>query len=88
MIDSVFRIGKNYYAQVFLEECKFVVKVKKMTEYITDDINFFWFWSEDSDEEFSNEKNADEKVFDSIEWKYRMCLVYIFKAFWLILGYS
>ena len=28
LIDSVFRTGKNYYLQVFLEECKYVVKKK------------------------------------------------------------
>ena len=26
LINSVFRTGKNYYPQVFLEECKYVVK--------------------------------------------------------------
>ena len=26
--DSVFRTGKNYYSPVFLEECKYTVKVK------------------------------------------------------------
>ena len=45
LIDSVFRTGKNYYPQVFLEECKYVVKEKKMPEYITDDIEI----SSDSD---------------------------------------
>ena len=29
LIDSVFRRGKNYYPQVFLEKCKFDVKEKK-----------------------------------------------------------
>ena len=29
LLDSVFRTGKNYYSQVFLEECKHVAKVKK-----------------------------------------------------------
>ena len=29
LIDSVFRTGKNYYLQVLLEECKYVVKKKK-----------------------------------------------------------
>ena len=38
LIDSIFRTDKNYYPQVFLEECKYVVKEKKMPEYITDDI--------------------------------------------------
>ena len=30
LIDSVFRTGKSYYSQLFLEECKYVVKEKKM----------------------------------------------------------
>ena len=29
LINSVFRTGKNYYLQVFLWECKYVVKQKK-----------------------------------------------------------
>ena len=37
LIDSVFRIGENYCPQVFLEECKYVVKKKrKMPEYDSD----------------------------------------------------
>ena len=64
MIDSVFRTGKNYYPQVFLEECKYVVKENKY-KYITDDIEI----SSDSDrknsdKEISDEENSDEKNFD------------------------
>ena len=33
LINSVFRIGKNYFPQVFLQECKYVVK-KKRPKYI------------------------------------------------------
>ena len=51
LIDSVFRTGKNYYPQVFLEECKYVVKEKKITKYIIDDIEI----SSDSDRENSEE---------------------------------
>ena len=29
LINTVFRKGKNYYPQVFLEECKYVVKEKR-----------------------------------------------------------
>ena len=43
LIDSVFKTAKNYYPQVFSEECKCVAKERKMSEYITDR-NFFWFW--------------------------------------------
>ena len=38
LIDSVFRTGKNYHPQVFFEECKYVVKEKKISKYITDNI--------------------------------------------------
>ena len=38
LIDSVYRTGKNYYPQGVLEECIYVVKEKKMPEYITDNI--------------------------------------------------
>ena len=31
-IDSVYRTNKNYYPQMFLEECKFAVKEKKIPE--------------------------------------------------------
>ena len=35
LTNSVVRTGKNYYPQVFLEECKYVVNEKKMLQYIT-----------------------------------------------------
>ena len=38
MIDSVFATDKNYCPQVFLEECKYVVKEKKISKYIIDNI--------------------------------------------------
>ena len=58
MIDSVFRTGKNYYLQVFLEECKYIVKEKKMPEYISDGIKISY---DDSDREDSNEENSNEE---------------------------
>ena len=47
MLDSIFRMGKNYYPQVFLGKCKYVIKEKKTHKYVTDDIEF----SSYSDEE-------------------------------------
>ena len=38
LIDSVYRKDKSYYPQVFFEECKYVVKQKKMSKSITDNI--------------------------------------------------
>ena len=40
-------MGKNYFSQIFLEECKYIVKERKMTTYITDDLEIY---SGDSDE--------------------------------------
>ena len=38
IIDFVLKKDKNYYPQVFLEECKYIDKEKKMTRYITNDL--------------------------------------------------
>ena len=38
LINSLFKTDKNYYLQLFLKECKYVVQEKKKSEYITDDI--------------------------------------------------
>ena len=38
MTNFVCRSGNNYYPQVFLSECKYIVKEKKMSEYNTDNI--------------------------------------------------
>ena len=76
MIDSVFRIGKNYYPEVFLEEFKYLVKEKKMLEYITFimthllrhayygiDISSDDSHEKDSDEENSNQENKIKNSF-------------------------
>ena len=62
LIESVHSKGKNYYPQVFLEECKYVVQEKKISNYIIDDINIS---SDDSDREnsdYSDEENSQEYV--------------------------
>ena len=60
MLDSIFKTGKNYYPQLFLEECKYVIKEKKIDNYITDDVEI----SSDSDED-----NSDEETLEKIERK-------------------
>ena len=52
---------KNYYPQVFLEKYKFVVKRKKMPDYITADIKNS---CDDSDREDSDKKSSDGEKFD------------------------
>ena len=54
-IASVFRTGKNYFPQVFLEECKYVVKEKKIHNYSIGDVEV------PSDEENSDEENSDKE---------------------------
>ena len=56
LTDSVLRYGKNYYPQVFLEECKYVVKVQKMPKYITDNVEI------SSDEEILMKKILIRKI--------------------------
>ena len=38
MIDSFYKIGKNYYLQLFSEQCKYIAKDKKINKYIIDDL--------------------------------------------------
>ena len=56
LIDSSFRVNKNYYPQVFLEECKHLVKEKKIPKYIIDDTEI----SSDSNRKNSDEENSNE----------------------------
>ena len=54
LIDFVFKIDKNYYPQVFLEECRYIDKEKKVIRYITDDLEI------SSDD--SHKKNMIKKI--------------------------
>lgn len=38
LIDSVYRTNKNYYPQIFLEECRYTVKEKTIKKYIIQDL--------------------------------------------------
>ena len=68
LLDSVLRIGKNYYPQVSLEKCKYVVKEETVPMYIIDDIEISWDsdrenpCKENSDRENSKEKNLMNKT--------------------------
>ena len=60
MIDSVYRIGKNYYPQVLLKECKYVVKEKKKPEYIIEDKEISSIDSDREDSDYSDKENSNE----------------------------
>ena len=54
MIYSVFRTGKSYFPQVFLQERNYIIKKKKISNYIVDDV-------ENPDEEGSSKEDSNEK---------------------------
>ena len=56
LIDFVSRTGKNYYHQVFLEECQYVVKEKTCLSIL--------LTTDDSGREDSNEGNSEKKYFN------------------------
>ena len=63
LIDSVFRTSKNYYPQVFLEECKYVVWEKKNPKYIIDDMHDYDEQNSDVEilKKIQTKKNSDDK---------------------------
>ena len=60
-IDSVFRTSKNYYPQVFLEECKYVFKEKEIPGYITDDIEISSDDCDREDYDYSDKEKPNEE---------------------------
>ena len=56
MLDSVVKVGKMYYPQVFLEECKYIKRKNKMFNYINDDMEIT---SSDEDDYFYSESDSD-----------------------------
>ena len=56
MRDAVVKVGKKYYPQVFLEECKYVKRKNKMFNYINDDMEIN---SSDEDDYFYSESDSD-----------------------------
>ena len=66
-LDFIFKMGKNYYPQVFLEECKYVITEKKINNSITDDAEISDSDKDNSDEEIlekcQTRKNSDEADF-------------------------
>ena len=73
--------SKNYYPQVLLEECKYVVK-KNIPKHIIDDIEIF----SDLDTENSYEENSDIETFDeeTFERKTLMKKILMKKIFFLL----
>ena len=62
MLDSVVKVGKMYYPQVFLEECKYIKRKNKIFNFINDDLEMT---SSDDDDGLYSESDSDSnnKVF-------------------------
>ena len=62
MLDSVIRVNKKYYPQIFSEECKYVIRKNKMENLINDDLDLNASDESDSesDNETDNEIDSDE----------------------------
>ena len=54
MLDSVVKVGKKYYPQAFLEECKYVKRKNKMLT-VNDGIEIT---SSDEDDDFYSESDS------------------------------
>ena len=60
MIESAYGKDKNYFPQVFWEECKYVVKEKKMPKFNTEDTEISSDDSDKEDSDYSDEENSNE----------------------------
>ena len=54
LLDSVVKIGNDYYSQIFLEECKYTVKKKKVIDAINEELNL-----DESDDESDNDQSSE-----------------------------
>ena len=54
-IDSVIKIGKKYYPQTLLEECKYKLTKKKVEDLIVEDFDS----SSESDDESDGESGSE-----------------------------
>ena len=57
MLDSVISVNKKYYAQILLEECKYVIRKNKMENLINYDLDLSS--SDECDNETDNESDSD-----------------------------
>ena len=58
MLDSFVKVGKKYYPQVFLEECKYVKRKNKMFNYINDHLEMTS--SDEDDVSFTESDNESD----------------------------
>ena len=78
LIDSAFRT----YPQVFLEECKYVIKENKIPKYISDNVEISSDSDRDnSDEKNSNKDNSDKENSDEENKRYNLYFITCFSIY-------
>ena len=61
LIDLVFRVGKNYYPEIFLEECKYILEEKTVRNFIIDDTEISSGSYEEIMEKIQKRKQSSEE---------------------------
>ena len=67
MLNSVAKVGKKYYPQVFLEECKYIKRKNKMFNYINDDLEMTSSDDDDDDDDDDGDDDDDDGLYSESE---------------------
>ena len=59
MLESVIRANKKYYSQIFLEECKCIIKKNKM-DSLNDDLDLSSSYNESGNESDTESDNGSD----------------------------
>ena len=65
MLHSVVKVGKKYYPQVFLGECKYIKRKNKMLNYIDDDLEITSSDDDDDDDDDDEPYSESDSKSDS-----------------------
>ena len=68
MLDSVVKVGKKYYPQVFLEKCKYVKRKNKMINYINDDLEISSSDDDDDDDDDDEIFSESDSELDNLRF--------------------
>ena len=79
MLDSAVKVGKKYYPQVFLEECKYIKRKNKMFNYINDDLEMTF--SDDDDDDDDGDGLFSESDSDYNNQRFLFSLFFLYNFF-------
>ena len=76
LTDSIFSVGKNYYPEIFLEECKYILEEKTVRNFIIDNIEISSGSYEEIMEKIQKRKESSEE--ESSEEDYNKNCLFLF----------